>query len=40
MHAETYAHILSYFHICKLFDFKISQKKKKRFGKVRNFQTI
>ena len=29
MHAETYTHILSYFqYICKLFDFKISQKKK------------
>ena len=40
MHAETYTHILSYFqYICKLLDFKFSQKKK-RFGKVRNFQTI
>ena len=29
MHAETYTRILSYFqYICKLFDFKISQKKK------------
>ena len=41
MHAETYTHILSYFqYICKLFDFKFLQKKKKRFGKARNFQTI
>ena len=40
MHAETYTHILSYFqYICKLLDFKFSQKKK-RFGKARNFQTI
>ena len=29
MHAETYTHILPYFqYICKLFNFKISQKKK------------
>ena len=29
MHAETYTHILSYFqYICKLLDFKFSQKKK------------
>ena len=28
MHAETYTHILSYFqYICKLLDFKFSQKK-------------
>ncbi len=41
MHAETYTHILSYFqYICKLLDFKFSQKKKKRFGKARDFQTI
>ncbi len=31
MHAETYTRILSYFqYICKLFDFKFLQKKKKR----------
>ena len=40
MHAETYTLILPYFqYICKLFDFKFLQKKK-RFGKARNFQTI
>lgn len=41
MHAETYTHILSYFqYICKLLDFKFSQKKKKRFGKAGNFQKV
>ena len=41
MHAETYTLILPYFqYICKLFDFKFLQKKKKRFGKARNFRTI
>ena len=40
MHAETYTHILPYFqYICKLFNFKISQKIK-RFGKVGNFQKV
>ena len=34
MHAETYTHILSYFqYICKLLDFKFSQKKKNVLGK-------
>ena len=38
MHAETYTHILSYFqYICKLFDFKISQKKKKTFWENEEF---
>ena len=41
MHSETYTHILSYFqYICKLFDFKISQKKKKHFENVGNFQIV
>ena len=38
MHAETYTHILPYFqYICKLFNFKISQKKKKAFWESREF---
>ena len=40
MHAETYTRILPYFqYICKLFDFKFLQKKK-RFGKSGNFQKV
>ena len=38
MHAETYTHILSYFqYICKLLDFKFSQKKKKVFWESKEF---
>ena len=38
MHVETYTHILPYFqYICKLFNFKISQKKKKAFWESREF---
>ena len=38
MHAETYTLILPYFqYICKLFDFKFLQKKKKAFWENKEF---
>ena len=38
MHAETYTRILPYFqYICKLFDFKFLQKKKKAFWESKEF---
>ena len=41
MYAGTYTHILPYFQYkCKLFEFKISQKIKRHFEKVGNFQTV